>query len=137
VRRPRVLVYGGILLAIAAAAGASLLTRSALRMDVIRDRASLARDVDDGRIENVYRLQIMNTAEQPRRYVLSVRGPKTLEELELLVEPSGLEIEPTTTRMVPVRVRARPQGVHGSQPIEFILEAGSVQLDEKSRFLVP
>ncbi len=144
VLRPRVLVYSAILLAIAAVAGASLATRSALRMDVIHDRASLARVVDDGRIENVYRLQIMNTDEHARRYALSVRGAATLPELELLVEPSALELDAVTTRMVAVQVRARPQGVHGSQPIEFVLstEARSpgeraVTLVEKSRFLVP
>jgi polyferredoxin len=31
---------------------------------VVRDRASLARIVDDGEIENVYRLQIMNATER-------------------------------------------------------------------------
>ena len=36
--------------------------------------ASLARLVEDGQIENVYRLQIMNATEQPQRYRVAVRA---------------------------------------------------------------
>ena len=40
----------------------------------MRDRGALARLVDDGRIENVYRLQLMNATEQPQRYRIAVQG---------------------------------------------------------------
>src|SRR3546814_6185299 len=36
-----------------------------LRMDVIRDRGVLGREVAGGMIENVYRLQFINTSESP------------------------------------------------------------------------
>jgi polyferredoxin len=45
-----------------------------LKVDIIRDRSVLAREADDGRIENVYMLQIMNTEEIPHRYRVSVDG---------------------------------------------------------------
>src|SRR6185369_6956459 len=61
VARPRVLVYSGVLVLIAIAFVASLWLRKPFRVDVVRDRGTLARLVDDGRIENVYRLQVMNT----------------------------------------------------------------------------
>ena len=41
----------------------------------MRDRGALARMVDDGRIENVYRLQIMNATEEPQRYRVQRRRP--------------------------------------------------------------
>ena len=41
---------------------------------VIRDRAAISREVEGGLIENVYRLQVMNTAEQARAFDLVVSG---------------------------------------------------------------
>ena len=50
VTRPRVLVYTAILLLICSAFVASLALRKPFRVDVVRDRASLARLADEGRI---------------------------------------------------------------------------------------
>lgn len=74
VLRPRVLVYGAVLLLICSALLYSLLSRHSFRVDVVRDRAALARLVEDGWIENVYRLQIMNAAESPHRYRVEADG---------------------------------------------------------------
>ena len=72
--RPRVLVYTAILLLICTAFVVSIALRDPFRVDVVRDRASLARIVEDGRIENVYRLQVMNSAEEAQRYQIRVDG---------------------------------------------------------------
>jgi cytochrome c oxidase accessory protein FixG len=136
VRRPRVLVYFAILGAITLGAGTTLWMRAPLKMDVIRDRGSLAREVEGGLIENVYRLQIMNTRESPQAVTLSVSGPLALQRLEILSE-APLELAPTATRMIPVRVRADPGDAKGSQKIEFHLQAPGVHLREQSRFLIP
>src|SRR3546814_855038 len=63
--RPRVLAYSFILLLIMVGFVVSLATRTTLRMDVIRDRGVLGREVAGGMIENVYRLQFINTSESP------------------------------------------------------------------------
>ena len=60
--------------AIAAAFVASLALRAPFKVDVVRDRGALARMVDDGRIENVYRLQLMNATERPQRFRIDVDG---------------------------------------------------------------
>jgi cytochrome c oxidase accessory protein FixG len=140
--RPRVLIYASILGAIAIAAGSSLWMRAPVKMDVIRDRASLAREVEGGRIENVYRLQLMNTEERSRRVALGVTGPQVLEHLEILVDARTLVLAPTETRLVTVRLRAEPKVGRGAQPIEFVLVSSEADdaaftLREKSRFLVP
>ncbi|MGZ5088192.1 MAG: cytochrome c oxidase accessory protein CcoG [Usitatibacter sp.] len=142
VLRPRVLVYMAVLCAIAIAAAATLWNRAPMKMDVIRDRGSLAREVEGGRIENVFRLQLMNTEERPRRVTVSVAGGGELGALEILSDPQPLEVAPVTTRMVTVRVRAEPRAGRGSQPIEFVLspapgDGAAFTLREKSRFLVP
>src|SRR5437763_6807227 len=66
--RLRTIVYATILLAIAAAFVTSLVLHQPLKVDVLRDRGVLAREVSPGVIENVYRLQIMNTDEAVHRY---------------------------------------------------------------------
>src|SRR3954470_4826198 len=72
--RPRVLVYGAVLLGIVAAFVGSLALRAPFKADVVRDRGALARMVQDGRIENVYKLQLMNATERPLRLSIGVDG---------------------------------------------------------------
>src|SRR5664279_1383984 len=74
VARPRVLIYGAVLMALSSALVFSLATRAALKADVVRDRGTLARMVEDGRIENVYRLQLMNATEAAERVHVEVEG---------------------------------------------------------------
>jgi cytochrome c oxidase accessory protein FixG len=132
--RTRVLVYGFILLAITAAAAASLYLRVPLKVDVIRDRAAIAREVEDGLIENVYRLQIMNTTEQARAFEIRVSG---LPGIRVWGEPT-VGVPAATSRMVPVKVRAEPARV-GTHPIEFEVRSLGVEgvaVSEDSVFIV-
>jgi cytochrome c oxidase accessory protein FixG len=124
--RPRVLVYSGILLAILAAVLLSLANRLPFKVDVVRDRASLARLVEQGEVENVYRLQIMNATESAQSYRIEVDGgdalrglhiarisgtavrPQADESLVLPSEASGaahLRLDPVAARWVSVAVR--------------------------------
>jgi cytochrome c oxidase accessory protein FixG len=134
--RPRVLAYAGILSAIVVAAAAGLYSRVPLKVDVIRDRAAIAREVEGGRIENVYRLQIMNTAEERRAFDIRVEGMPDLH----VAGDARVEIGATASRMVPVRVRADPgSATAGTHPIAFVVSAvgvDGVAVREKSVFIV-
>jgi cytochrome c oxidase accessory protein FixG len=134
--RPRVLVYGGILGAIIVAAGVALWNRVPLKVDVIRDRTAISREVEGGQIENVYRLQIMNTREAPQRFDIEVRG---LPAAALAGEAS-VQLDGAAARMVPVRVRV-PAGAlaKGTHPMSFEVRARDdqrVAVREKSVFIV-
>jgi cytochrome c oxidase accessory protein FixG len=135
--RPRVLIYSAILLAIIAGVFISLATRTNLKVDVIRDRGSMGREVEDGMIENVYRLQIMNTDERPHRYRITVAGLDTIA----LASPDLVELQGTASRAVPVRVRvAHGKGEQGSNKIAFEVKAlddERLQVKEKAVFIVP
>jgi len=133
--RPRILIYTGILMAIVVALGVSLWLRVPLKVDVIRDRGALARMVEMGRIENVYRIQFMNASEQPRQLLLSVDG---LPGVTLASEPT-VELLPTEVRSVAVRVQVPPGGEPGSHPIVFTFRSadGELAVQEKTTFLVP
>jgi hypothetical protein len=76
----------------------------------------------------------------PRRFRLDLDAEK-LGRAELLVDPRDLEIAPTQTKLVTVRVRADATSHHGSRKIEFELETTDnerpVKLHEHSRFIIP
>ncbi|MDP2262720.1 MAG: cytochrome c oxidase accessory protein CcoG [Hydrogenophaga sp.] len=135
--RPRVLVYSGILLLITVAVMVSLFMRTPLKVDVIRDRGALARMVEQGRIENVFRLQIMNATESPQRYVITVSG---LPGVTLNSE-AEIEVLPTEVRSAAVRVQIPPDAAKpGSHPIVFDVRSTGDDVShvtEKAAFLVP
>ena len=135
--RPRVLIYSGILLAITLAVMTSLFTRVPLRVDVIRDRGALAREVEQGRIENVFRLQVMNATESTQRYAITVGGLPGIE----IASDSEVEVLPTEVRSAVIRVQV-PPGVAatGSHSIQFEIRSTGeepVSVSEKAAFLIP
>jgi cytochrome c oxidase accessory protein FixG len=137
VLRPRVLIYTTVLALVSAGLLWSLLSRASFRVDVIRDRGSVARMVGQGQIENVYRLQIMNATEHEQRYALGVagiEGARIVSEAEVTVDAAG-------SRWVPVRVQVPPNAATpGSHPLTFLITAQGSPPDEvieKSVFLVP
>ena len=136
VARPRVLIYTAILLGLSAAMVISLAVREPLKVDVIRDRAALARVVAGGKIENVFRLQIMNATEASQTYEVRVHGIDGIA----MAEGERVEVLPAQTRGAAVRVQI-PYGAApaGSNPITFEIEAQSGQgkVSEASVFLVP
>jgi cytochrome c oxidase accessory protein FixG len=136
--RPRTLVYTGVLALVVAAAGVALVLREPLKVDVIRDRGALAREAAPGIVENVYRLQIMNTAESPREFTIIAQGLPGIAAAGV-VQP--VAIPGASTRLVPVRVQAPSDaGKPGANRIEFVVEAvgePGIARREASTFLIP
>jgi cytochrome c oxidase accessory protein FixG len=133
--RPRVLLYTAILWAIILAAAATLYQRVPVKVDVIRDRVASAPDDDE--VENVYRLQIMNTSEIPRRFLISATG---LPDLEIDGEEE-VEIGPSASRMIPVRLEVpRANARKGANPIVFTVRTvdddEAILITEKASFVV-
>ncbi|HEY2928759.1 cytochrome c oxidase accessory protein CcoG, partial [Piscinibacter sp.] len=140
VLRPRVLIYGSVLIAISVAFVVSLMLRHTLKVDVVRDRTTLARLVDQGRIENVYRLQLMNATEQAQRYRVAVLGIAGVE----LANTADVDVLPAQARWVTVAVRVPPDSARslgpGAHPIRFQVSPAadaSTAVAEKSTFVVP
>lgn len=135
--RPRVLVYTAILGLITLAVFVSLFLRTPLKVDVIRDRGALARMVEQGRIENVFRLQIMNATESAQRYVIGVEGIDGI----VIASETMVEVLPTEVRSAAVRVQIPPNAAPpGSHSIVFSIrssEASPAQVQEKAVFIVP
>ncbi|MEK7435543.1 MAG: cytochrome c oxidase accessory protein CcoG [Pseudomonadota bacterium] len=134
--RPRVLIYTAILWIVIIAIGITLYVRVPLKVDVIRDRASLSREVDGRWVENIYQLQIMNTQEVPHRFSIRATGVETLQ----VANTDSVEIAGAATRMVPVRLRIEKGKLRaGSHKIEFEVAAAdnpAIVARERSIFLV-
>jgi len=142
VLRPRILIYGAVLLAIVAGLATSLALRRPYRVDVIRDRGALAREVEGGRIENVYRLQLMSASESRQHFHVSVEG---IAGAAIASSPD-VDVDPTESTWLPVRVQVPPEEAQllgpGAHPLRFRIkssaDAGHADpLSEKSTFVVP
>jgi cytochrome c oxidase accessory protein FixG len=145
--RPRVLIYAAFITVLTSAFLISLITRNPLRVDVMRDRGALAREVDGVRIENIYRIQIMNASENNMNVQLKASGLSDLRILnsqgELVTE---IAVAPASNLLIPVKV-STTVGAHepGNYPIHFDVigkEVSGGELitrtrDEKSSFIIP
>ena len=132
--RPRVVIYGLMLAGVCTALVAGLYMRVPLKVDVIRDRGTLVRETKEGLIENVYRLQVMNTDERTRRYIVRTSG---LAGSKVAVQ-QPIEVPGATTLAVAVAVQVDPAAMKpGSHDIVFHVEDVDnprVAVAEKSRF---
>ncbi|HEX6828934.1 MAG TPA: cytochrome c oxidase accessory protein CcoG [Burkholderiales bacterium] len=136
--RPRVLIYTAVLGAVVVAMLAAVYLRSPFKMNVMRDRVSLAREAEDGRIENLYRLQLINTQEEPIRMMVRASGVPGIEVKTEVPQP--IEVGAAGSRTVMASVLVDPAAAKpGSYKVEFELfpeNHPERAISEKSTFLV-
>ena len=117
VMRPRVILYAFILSALALGFVAAVSMRSPVDLDVLRDRNALFRELNDGRIENVFTVRIINKDQRAHRFALT---PLELPGATIDMDAPDQTVEPEQVRTVAVRVRAQPGERHGGQ--DFAIE---------------
>ena len=137
VLRPRMLVYGTLLLVLTASLATAMVTRTPLRIDVMRDRNSLYRELPNNVFENIYTLKLINQSENPRNFALTVDGVMglSLDGVDDEITIAGGEI-----LTLPVRVRAAGDSAYGIATIRFVVTAtddASVTATQESRFIGP
>ena len=141
VLRPRVLIYGAVLLAASVAFVASLTLRKGFTVDVIKDRGALARVADDGQIENVFTLHIANGTEQPRRYRVDASGLPGLR----ITSPAEVDVPPVGHGTLVVRLALAPEAAQAyrgrASPIQLEVSTEDdgvvTTAREKSTYFVP
>ncbi|MGV0998454.1 MAG: cytochrome c oxidase accessory protein CcoG [Fluviibacter sp.] len=137
VMRPRIMLYTGILLLIAAAFVYSLSTRIPLRVDVLRDRGVMSREVGDGLTENVYLLHVMNMQDTARTFKVTPEGMAGIR----LDGTDTFKVEALGNMTQPINVRvASDIGHPGANQIRFVIvdtQNPDIQRDEKSTFIQP
>ncbi len=137
IARTRLLVYALLISAALGALGFSLLTRTPLILDVLRDRNALYREVHGDRIENAYTLKMINLDEQPHRYRLSVSGMRGLE----LIAPAGeIELPAGSVNSIAARLEAPRElsgGVHHIVLTLAAIDGSGSAVHENARFIGP
>ena len=143
IKRPRILIYSVLWVVLVGAFFTALAMRSPLKVDVIRDRGALAREVEGGMIENVYRLQLINTTEAPMPLRITAEGLPALEVRGLPAETEGVVVVAAASNLlVPVRLRLPMDAAEpGTHAIRFRIDSlqpdGGTEVREASSFIVP
>jgi polyferredoxin len=105
---------------------------------VIRDRNSLFRETNEGLIENVYTLKVINMDKVEHEYSLSVTG---IEGLNMKMDAIDIVVGSGEVIELPVRVNIDPEHLQErSSEISFHLDAldgEDLSVTEKARFLGP
>ncbi len=135
--RPRTLVYGALLVALIVGFVIAVAGRQLVEVDVSRDRNSLYRQLDDGSIENVYALRLINKDTQPHTLTLAISG---LQDATLDSEQNEYRVGGGEILSIPVRVRAPRPVTGGSVELQFLARSVTADGSESSavaRFVAP
>jgi cytochrome c oxidase accessory protein FixG len=135
--RPRVLIYGSLLGALVVGFVVSVALRSPVSLDVIRDRNSLYKLTDDGNVDNVYTLRILNKSEREQRFRIDAQGSSPLVLL-----PAGREYVVASGEVysLPLRVRRSAYEPLGPETISLTVRSAddeNLQATTEARFLAP
>jgi len=134
--RPRLIGYAIALLAMFCVFAWAIASRSLVELDVLKDRV-LYRENEEGRIENVYTLKIMNKSQQAETFVIEAAG------LEGLKYEGKREIKALAGEVLslPVELSIAPENLPSSaNEIIFRLHAvddPNIKADADSRFIGP
>ncbi|NQD93620.1 cytochrome c oxidase accessory protein CcoG [Pseudomonas sp. CrR25] len=134
--RPRLIGYAVALLAMIGLFVWAVASRPLVELDVIKDRV-LYRENEEGRIENVYTLKIMNKAQRDMTYLIEADG------LEGLVYEGKREVKALAGEVLslPIELSIEPERLPSStNEIRFHIQSAdeaSITNDAESRFIGP
>jgi cytochrome c oxidase accessory protein FixG len=135
--RPRTLVYATLWSALLVGFGVALAIRAPYDLDVIRDRNALYRELDDGRIENVFSVRLINKDQRPHTFRLEALALPGAEIDSDVREPVvGAE----EVRTIVIRVRVPADEQHGGRTFRLALHAldrPDLTVTSRARFLAP
>ena len=136
VLRPRTLIYGTALVLLIAGFFLAVANRPLVEIDVLRDRNALYRRLDNGDIENVYTIRLVNKDTKPHEMRLRVEG---LHEAQLDTEAPTYIVDAEGIVSIVARIRV-PSTVRGGQDIEVIAtstDGSGVESRAEARFIAP
>ncbi|HMN94101.1 MAG TPA: cytochrome c oxidase accessory protein CcoG [Hydrogenophaga sp.] len=139
--RPRVIVYGLLLLLLGGAWSWSLSQRQDFDASLTKDRGSLARLSLHGGIENTYRLQVTNNREQARDFELRLDSPYGVT----IDSETRIRVQATDAGALPLRLvlPAEAAAAHAGRTLDLHLivvpsdSSGGTLRRLPARFTVP
>ena len=134
VLRPRIMVYGTILLGLVIAWGWGVANRTPLIVEVLRDRNALYRETGDG-IENGYTLKLVNKTDQAQQY--TIRFESGISGLRLR-QPPTVDVAASSVASQAITMVA-PAATPGRHDLRIIVTTadGSTEKTVDSSFFGP
>jgi len=135
VLRPRIFIYGTLLLGLIVAWAWGVGTRSPLIAEVLRDRNALFRTVGE-QTENGYTLKLINKTDKAQAYTLTLESDAA--GIALPGAPVAIQASPQEMVARPVTLVA-PATVHGRHGVRFVITGadGSTREVVESTFFGP
>lgn len=135
--RPKSVGYGLVLLFMIASVIYGVTSRVPLALDVIKDRGALYQLTGMGLVENSYTLKVINMADQPRSFELTVSGIEGLT----ISSTTQFTVNSGEVYSLPTSIEVAPQNMtQTNHDIEFkviAVDDNSIQATSDSRFLGP
>ena len=135
--RPRVLLYGSLLILLCLSFLYTVYNRIPFELDIIRDRNRLYIENLDGLIENTYTLRVMNMSQADQSYMLDVSGIEGLE----LIGSNSFTLEAGEVESLPIRLQVDPVYLKRTNTkIEFHVKSANddtIDVKEFGRFIGP
>jgi cytochrome c oxidase accessory protein FixG len=134
--RPRTIVYGSLLFLLVSGFLFAVTHRAPATIDVLRDRNALYRQLNDGTIENVYTVRIINKDSIAHTFKLRAVG---ITGADVDTDRPSYDVDPAAIVSVAVRVRVPDGAIAGGHDIELIADAVDATISVKSaaRFFAP
>ena len=110
--------------------------RSPTEVDIIRDRNSLYRETNEGLIENVYTIKVLNKTQQTQTYSIAVKG---LPDYKYIGEQT-VTVEGGAVYSTPISVATDAYNLEDTVTDIFIsvtttIDGETVTVDEPTKFL--
>ncbi len=135
--RPRIVIYFCILTILSAVFLFTMLTRSVIDLNIIRDRNQLFRETQ-GYIENIYTLKLINKDSVAHQFVVTADG---IDGLILKKDKEAVKVAAGDVVELPVRLRAREDDLAGQRTeVFFNLTAEDTEdmsIRQKASFIGP
>jgi cytochrome c oxidase accessory protein FixG len=135
--RPRVIGYTLVLMVMVGVFTYNVLSRIPVELTVIRDRTELFTTTQDGQIENIYTLHLMNMDRERHEFEVTVNGV----EGAVIIGQHRHQLEGGKAGSLTLRVRVNPSVLdRPSTRIDFNVEAidsPSLRAVAESRFMQP
>lgn len=133
--RPRLFGYGALMLVMIGILVAWIAMRVPMDIDVMRERGQLSRALTDGRIENVYTLQLLNMTERSQTVDLRIESEIPIR----FIGPTTVTLEAGANQSLPVRLVADGDDltlpVHNVDFIMSLTSDPDTSVKQESRFI--
>lgn len=135
--RPRLIGYAAVLFIMLGGFVYAMLSRTAVEVDVIRDRNNIYQITPNDTVMNSYTLEMMNMSQQPQQYRIKIEGLETFTS-DL---PDTVTLHSNELRAFPMSIDVDPKNLKVSKSsIVFVIYNEATQKEvasEESTFIAP